>query len=168
MTDEVRSIEAVRALRARGIDNADELLAYGTPEQILAACRRWDGRQGVGAGLLARWVRDGQFDEPPPAAKSKAAQLRERFAEYARRFPEGAVVEPHRRLLERRWAEDVERAVELGDEVCDGAMVVIAASYPVLEMECDACGFTAAVGPRHLHVLPAQSALPTQHEEVVF
>jgi hypothetical protein len=160
-------VDAVKALRARGVNNAEGMLEHATPAQILAACRRWDAEQGVTAGLLVHWIRAGEFEAPsPPTARSKAAQLRERFGEYARRFPEGAVVEPHRRLLERRWPDDVERAVELGDDLCDGDLVVVSASYPVLEMECSACGFAAGIGPRHLHVLPSQSTLPNQPTEV--
>jgi hypothetical protein len=156
MLEEPTPADAVRALRARGVDTADELLAYGTPPQILSACERWDRRQGVGPGLLARWIRDGTFEEPDPEPpkRGKAAQLRERFDEYVRRFPVGAVAESHADLVRRRWPDDWERAKQRDEEVCPGDMIVVAASYPVLEMECDECGFSAGLTPRHLHVLP--------------
>ena len=102
---------------------------------------------------------NGQFEPPAdpdaPTTKTRAAQLRDRFAEYAARFPEGSTVETHHALLERRWPDDVARAVENGHPICDGSMVVTSATYPVLAMECDACGFEAGVTPRQLHVLPA-------------
>lgn len=145
-------MEAVKALRARGVDTAEDLLEHATPEQILTACHRWDGRQGVGPGLLVSWIRAGQFEEPAPAgAPSKGEQRRARFDEYAARFPEGAVAEPHARLQARRWPED---------DPCPGSMIVVDAIYPLLTMECDQCGFTAALSTRHLHVLGEQEPLP--------
>jgi hypothetical protein len=141
--DAARSIEAVRALRDRGIDNAEELLEYGTPEEILRVCRRWDSRKGVGPGLLARWIRSREFDEPEPAS-GKADQLRARMAEYARRFPVGSVAETHRVLSARRWPDD---------DPCSGEMVVVEADASVLALECDACGFGVAYTPRCVHVL---------------
>lgn len=153
-------VDALNALRARGVNSAEELLAHATPAQILAACHRWDGEQGVGAGLLVRWIRDGQFDEPAAApTKSKGAQLRERFDEYARRFPPGAIVETHADMLARRWPDDLARAAELGQDICAGQIVVVNTSYPVLELECDACGFSAGLPVRALHVLPAEHTL---------
>ena len=93
------SIDAVKALRARGIGNAEDLLEYGTPDQILGACHRWDQRKNVGPGVLAAMIRNGEFvDEQParPAAPTSASRLRARFDEYVARFPEGSVAEPHR------------------------------------------------------------------------
>ena len=156
--NETTIADALRALRARGVNTAEEVLELASPEQILTACRRWDTETDVSPGLLVHWIRNGQFETPPAAgttAKSKGAVLRERFAEYAARFPEGSTVETHHALLERRWPDDVARAVENGHPICDGSMVVTSATYPVLAMECDACGFEAGVTPRQLHVLPA-------------
>lgn len=159
MTDPASPADAVQALRSRGVDNGEDLLAYGTPDQIFAACHRWDSRQGVGPGLLARWIRDGAYDEPAPTpARSKAAQGRARFDEYARRFPPGAIVETHAQLLARRWPEDLGRARDLRQGVCAGSIVVAGASYPVLELECDACGFFSGLPVRSLHVLPAEAS----------
>jgi hypothetical protein len=152
-----RPMEAVRALRARGVDTAEALLQAATPEQILAACRRWDGRQGVGPGLLARWIRDGQYDEPPSTPpQTKLERLRDRFDAYALRYPVDSIAEPHRRMIERRWPGDITRATELSHDLCDGDMVVVDATYPVLELECDECGFTAGLVARSLHVLPLE------------
>jgi hypothetical protein len=165
------TMDAVHALRSRGIDNGEELLAYGTPAEILAACRRWDGRPGVGPGLLARWIRSQQFPEPEPTpapAANKRAELRARFEAYARRFPPGSIAEPHRRLIERRWPDDVERALELGQDLCDGDMIVADAIYPQLIAECDRCDFEAAYPVRGLHVLGAQLEPVPDPEEAVF
>jgi hypothetical protein len=137
-----RPAEAVRALRARGIDNAEELLQFGTPEQILTACHRWDGRRGVGPGLLAGWVRMRQFAEPEPQPKqSRAEILRARFDEYARRFPEGSIVEPHAQMQARRWPDE---------PLCPGQMVVWSTTYPNIAVECDRCGLVAAYPVRSL------------------
>lgn len=146
--DPTAPVEAVRALRARGVDQAEDMLQHGTPEQILAACHRWDARKGVGPGLLVRWIRAGEFEDPPSAPPiSKAQQQRDRFEQYTRRFPIGIVVEPHATLIARRWPGDL----EYGD-ACAGDMVVIEALFPLLSMECDRCGFVAAVGVRDLHL----------------
>jgi hypothetical protein len=143
-TERIR--DAVSALRARGIDNAEELLAFGTPEEILAACRRWDARPAVGPGLLARWIRDQDFSEPEPTpAPSKTAGLRTLFADIARRYPVGTVLETHAELIERRWPQDADRAEEAGEPLCPGWMVVIAATWPLLESECDACRFLVGI-----------------------
>jgi hypothetical protein len=138
-------VEAVQALRARGIDNAENLLEHGTPDQIIAVCRRWDGRQGVGGGLLVKWIRNGEFDEPEPEPTlTPAEQLRARFDEYATRFPVGTVIERHHVLQARRWPND---------DPCPGSMTVVDTTYPTFVIECDRCGFPAGVPPRHLHLL---------------
>jgi len=144
-----RPVEAVQALRARGVDTAEQMLQLATPAQILAACRRHDARQGrVGPGAIVKWIRDGEFDDPlDPPAHSRPAQLRARFDEYVRSLPVGRTVEPHCALVARCWPG------ELDDGVCGGDMVVIEATYPVLSMACDECGLVAAIGPRHLHTL---------------
>lgn len=154
-----RRQEAVQALCARGVSPvlAEELQGLGTPDQILAACRRWDDDEGVGAGALVYRIRAGDFaepePEPAPAPTNKAAQLRARSDAYARRFPVGAIAEPHRRMIERRWPDDIARALELGHDVCDGDMIVVEAIYPLLTVECDRCDFEAAYPVRGLNVL---------------
>lgn len=150
MTASAEPVDAVHALRDRGVDQPEQLLEHATPMQILAACHRWDQRQGVRPGLLVKWIRAGQFeDEPSPPAQGRAAVLRARFDEYASRFPVDATVEPHRSLTARQWP---------GDELdCAGSMVVTEAIYPLLALECDRCGFEAAIPVRHLHVLDGRA-----------
>ena len=148
--DELRPMNAVNALRARGVDTAEALLEDATPEQILAACRRWDSRQGVGPGLLVRWIRAGEFDEPAsPTGPSKTEIMRAKFDTYAARFPEGEVAEPHARLQARRYPED---------DPCPGNLVVIGTTYPAIAVECDTCDYTAAYPLRSLRVLDGQVA----------
>jgi hypothetical protein len=142
----MRSAEAVRALRARGIDEAEKLLVFGTPAEILAACYRWDKRKGVGPGLLAKWIRDREFDDPEPIVEGKQAQLAARFDDYARRLPVGARAEPHARLNSRRYPDDP-------NDPCIGDLIVIESAYPVLTLECNMCGFITAYTPRSLHLL---------------
>jgi hypothetical protein len=151
--------DALRALTARGVNGAHDLLELGTPEEILAACHRWDSEKNVRPGLLVRWIRDGKFEgEEEAPAPSKGQQLRARFEEYAARFPEGTAVETHAQLIERRWPDEF----ALGG-ACIGDMVVIEATYPLLSMECDACGFVAALPVKALHILgaPLRLAEPT-------
>ena len=146
--NDTTAIEAVTALRARGVDTAEDLLEHATPAQILAACHRWDGRQGVGPGLLVRWIRNGEFTEPQAAPPpGKGAQLRARFDEYANRYPEGAIAEPHARLQARRYPDE--------NDPCPGLLVVIETTYPLISVECDQCDYTAAYPARSLHVLGA-------------
>jgi hypothetical protein len=154
--DGLRPVEAVKALRARGVNNPEDMLEHATPEQILAACHRWDGQRGVNPGLLVHWIRAGEFGEPaatPPP--SKGEQMRARFDEYAARFPEGAVAEPHARLQARRWPED---------DPCPGDLIVIETTYPLISTECDRCDFVAAYPLRSLHVLGEQEPLPRAND----
>lgn len=148
-----RPSDAVKALRARGVNSAEDMLEHGTPDQLLAVCRRWDAQRGSkSTGLLVHWIRQGEFNEPAAStAPSKGSMMRSRFEEYAAQFPVGTVAEPHARLQARRWPED---------EPCPGSMRVIEATYPLLSMECDECGFAAALGPRHLHVLGSATGRP--------
>ena len=62
-------IDAVRALRARGIDNAEDMLEHGTPPELLAACHRWDQRKNVGPGVLVAMIRAGEFRDPTPPTR---------------------------------------------------------------------------------------------------
>lgn len=138
--------DALHALQERGVATASDLLDYGTPDQIIAACRRFDTEPGAKTpGLLAHWIRNREFDTRPAAPQiSKGAQLRERFNDYAARYPEGATTEPHARLQARRWPDDTP---------CTGDMIVTETIYPVLAAECDVCGFEAGYPVKSLHVL---------------
>ena len=139
------TIQAVEALRARGVNNPEDMLEHATPADILIACHRWDGQRGVSPGLLVHWIRNGEFDEPPALPPpSKGATMRARFDEYAARFPEGAVAESHRALQARRYPED---------EPCPGSLIVIETTYPLITVECDQCDYQAAYPARSLHVL---------------
>ena len=148
------AIDAVRALRDRGVDDAEALLEFGTPAQILAACQKWDARKGVRKGLLVKWIRERDFPSEEPAPKVNTAAInRAKFEHYAARFPEGAVTESHAQLNARRWPDDLER------NPCAGDLVVWDATFPNIAVACDACGFEAAYSLRGLHVLGAPLAL---------
>jgi hypothetical protein len=142
----------LHALRARGVDDAERLLEFGSPEQIMLACERWDQRSGVRPGLLVSWIRKGDFAEPiapsAPRRSSKDAQQRARFDQIAARHPEGSAARPHAGL---RWRDD-----------CPGLMIVVMVSYPVIELECDKCGAECAVTPRCLDLLNQPAQWPTQ------
>lgn len=141
---ETRPSDVVHALRERGVDNGEELLQFGTPEQILAACRRWDARQNVGPGLLARWIRDQEFPEEGAPVVDKRAQLEARFADYAARYPEGSITEPHARLQTRKGYHE---------DACPGNLVVFDVLDLVIMAECDACGEEWSYTARTLHLL---------------
>jgi hypothetical protein len=154
MQDETTPADVVRALRARGVDDPEMLLECGSPDEILAACRRWDRRKGVGKGLLVKWIREGQFDEPEPQPKqSRDAILRARFDDYARRLPAGSSVEPHAQLQARRREDQ---------DSCDGRMVVYESIYPNVTVECDRCGFVAAYPIRMLAAVWANYHQPPE------
>jgi hypothetical protein len=137
----ITQAQALRALRLRGIDPAEPMLEFATAAEILSACRRWDKRKGVGAGLLVKWIRDRDFPAEEPPARE---YLRARFDAYAQQFPEGSIAESHGRLQERRWPED---------ERCMGEMIVIETTYPIIAARCSECDFEAAYPVRSLHIL---------------
>jgi hypothetical protein len=160
MADEPAPMDAVHALRDRGVDNPEDLLAFGTPAQILAACRVYDGRPGARPGLLVSWIRSQRFPEPatPAPTVRKVEELRARFAAYARRFPIGQDAISHRALDDRLRPENADD--------CAGDMVVVDDGYPVLVLECDACGFENGIPVRGLHILgPAIAAAPDPEPE---
>ena len=146
-------IEAVRAMRERGIDNAEDLLQYAPPDRILAACAAWDERKGrtnVGPGLLAKMVRDGGPDPTPPPldAPFVIRGLREKFDRYIAANPVGGVVEPHVEPQRRRWPDD---------EPCDGNLITVEIDTPTAtdltedssapgwhHIVCDVCQFPAS------------------------
>lgn len=71
--------QSVALMSNRGIDNPQELLAFASPERILAACRWWDTKPGAGAGVLARVIRQGGIE---PQAASKTSSLLEEQDRY--------------------------------------------------------------------------------------
>jgi hypothetical protein len=154
---DLRPIDAIHALRERGVDSPESLLQFGTPEQILEACRRWDAREGVGPGLLVRWIRSQEFAGEKPVT-NRTAQLRARFDDYAERYPEGAVCEPHARLQARKgYLEDP----------CPGQLVVIDIPSMAIITECDVCGEEWSYTVRTLHLL-GPPGLRAVDDEAVF
>lgn len=165
MTEEM---DAVRALRARGVDNAEGLLDSATPEAILRTCEWWDGLSGVRPGLLVKRCREGGVPEavtavvgdpegdrvaeliqrggrvPDTQKKLRDRVYRGRFERYADAFPVGAVSETHTELAARLWSED--------EHTCSGGMVVVELAYPHVTIECDECGFDACLTPATLQV----------------
>jgi hypothetical protein len=156
-----RPMDAVQALRDRGIDNPESLLQYADPEAIIRTCEWWDGLKNVGTGLLVSKVREGGIASPDGLSEKarKHARLVDRFAEVAQRFAPGDVTETHARMQCRacgtpdaRWQHPDE------EELCGGDLVVIAVSsdieVPCIEVRCDACLFESCYSPRSAAVLP--------------
>jgi hypothetical protein len=163
MTDGgMRPMEAVRALRSRGVDDAESLLEYGTPEDIVATCHWWDS-QRKGKGLLVWKIKHGgvKEEEERQAAKTTGERLRALCAEYTAGLAIGAAVETHANLNARRWPDDAD-----GRAVCDGRMVITEMAYPVLAVECDRCGFTAAVPIRAMPVLFGRDPIISREESI--
>jgi hypothetical protein len=175
MTEDTQPAEAVQALRARGVDSAETLLAHATPAAILRTCEWYDRQSGVGAGLLVMKCRGGGIHEVVAAAGSAGADdaliaeliqrggqvpeqhkklrdrvYRGRFERYVTRHPVGSVVESHAELEARAWPDD--------ETSCGGDMLVIAAVYPNVELECDKCGFAACIPAARVPVVPAAPA----------
>ena len=152
----MRPIDAVRALRERGVDQAEEMLELATPEQILMVCARADRRGNIGPGLIVKWIRERQFEDEVPVV-DHAAQLRARFDDYAKRFPEGSVAEPHARLQGRK-----------GYRVdCPGRLLVVDIPEGAIVAECDICGEEWSYTVRTLYLLGAP-ALTVVEPEAAF
>ena len=151
---------ALAMLRSHGVENAEALLEFADPDTIARTCQWWDTQTGVGTGLLVSRLRKGGVaprDMPVPSAD----QLRARFDLYAARFPEGAVAELHA-IVEARQRPG-------NPDVCTGRLVVIAASYPILEVRCDRCAEEYSYPLRGLGVLPLEPLAngrpePAQHK----
>ena len=116
-------IDAVRALRTRGVDQAEQLLETATPDEILSTCHRFDARQGrVGPGWLVNQIRAGHYTDPDiEAAPSTADRLRAQFADHQRRLPADTIVD---------------RCAHTG---CTGWMRVQPSTYPILVVACSVC-----------------------------
>ena len=141
-------LDAVRALRARGVDQAEPLLEHGTPDEILSACRRFDARQGrVGPGWLVTEIRAGHYTDPEPENEpSVSDRLKAQFIEHQARLPVDTVIERHTDLEARLWQRT---------ETCPGLMRVGPSSYPILWLVCSICQFEVGVPVRQLqHVQP--------------
>ena len=140
--------EAIAELVNLGVTGSIDIGTMYDPDLILGWCRwakeRREHGQQVGTGLIVRNIRGGE--RPPLQGPSdrtpKVDQLREKFGRYARRLPVGGVVESHQRLHSRRWPDD-----ELD---CGGALRAFDVKFPVVAVECDKCGFTAAYTARSL------------------
>jgi hypothetical protein len=137
-------MDAIRALRDRGVNQPEQLLEHGTPEQILAACDRWDRQPNVSPGLLVKWIRDGQFAEQATKANT-AEERRATFASYARRYSAGETIELHATLQARRSYDD---------EPCPGELVVVDLVGQQLAARCEDCGYEVAYTARSLRAIP--------------
>jgi hypothetical protein len=153
----MRPIEAVRALRDRGIDNAEDLLEHATPDAIIRTCEWWDRQTGVGTGLLVSKVRKGGMAEELTSAdgltekQRKLLRLRAKFEELTKVFVPGAVAEAHAALISRRKNDAYDS--------CDGNLIVVSVLDDSLAVRCDACRFDAAYSLRlAVAVLPSQPA----------
>jgi hypothetical protein len=150
-TADAATIRAVSAMRTRGLDDVHRLLECASADRIMATCAWWDKQVAanpkVTKALLARRIMDGGIDpaDYESSADRYAAQLA-RFNDYAQRFPEGSVAESHARFQRRAGHLD-------GWARCDGRLVVFAAVFPHLSVECDGCGLVAAYSLRSLDVL---------------
>jgi hypothetical protein len=87
------SQQAATMMQERGIDNPQELLAFATPERIIATCQWWDAKRGAGVGVLAKKIREGGMAESKPAraideqqeyGEQVVAWLREHFPQWNR------------------------------------------------------------------------------------
>jgi hypothetical protein len=172
---DANDVEAIRAMRARGIDNPEDLLEHADAAAILATCQWWDGRKGVGPGLLAKKIREGGVVAGPAAAagplslaearlilstakrskgrdgewhlpKRSEKEWRQLFDPFAERFPPGSVTELHADLIERQHPEIA--------EPCDGHLVVAETIWPIIRAHCDECLKVFGYPVRTLHVLP--------------
>lgn len=158
--------EALHAMRTRGIDNAEELLTFATPDEIVATCAWWDARKAerrdVHAGLLASKIRAGGIE--PGAVPEPAEDRKQALADWVHEhYPIGAVVEPHQ-LMARRcnhvdvkcggdmvvlWTDGIYAEVQNPD---DKAVIDIVRvdrpDWPILNCQCSQCEFVAAYSPR--------------------
>lgn len=152
---------ALEAMRARGIGNGGELLAFAEPEAILVTCRWWDRQTGVGPGLLASKIRAGgipdeEKTDPLSVADLRQRDQRKRFEVHASRLTEGSSIETHAQLAQRVRAAS---AHEETDHECAGRMLVSYVGYPTIYGACDECGDEESYTPRLLDTLPAKPAL---------
>ena len=151
--------DALDALTERGVHHPEQLADCGTPDEIIAACHRWDRQDGVTTGLLVKWIRDGDF--PPPEPANPYRRLKTRFEDYARKYPAGTVVESSHYRPTR--VPDSKPDAPIWDRVrhveCDGTVRITSASFPTILCECDKCRYECAIPARLVHALD-QAAHP--------
>lgn len=142
-TSEVRlrdaRARAVQMMRERGVDDAESLLPHAEPQAIIRTCEWFDRQPNAKKGLLVWKVRDGGVPLKD-APVSRTQTLREVFDRYVTAHPVDSRLCSHMALAARKWPGE--------DETCPGQLMVVAAVYPVLEMQCDGCGFEASLTPR--------------------
>lgn len=135
--------EALRALRDRSVDDAESVLNSTSADNktVIRTCEWWDRQPAAKrtSGLLVWKLRQGGVPEDDTPV-SKTARMRHVFDAYIQKHPVGSRLCSHAALSARKWPDDR----------CDcvGQIRVVVASFPVLEMECDVCGFDAALTPR--------------------
>lgn len=130
---------ALTMLRDRGIDDAESFLNSTDPQTIIRTCKWFDREKNASKRLLAWKLKQGGVAEED-APVNKQARMRDIFDRYLQQHPIGSRLCSHVQLSARKWPDD--------KETCPGQMLVVEASYPVLEMECDVCGLDAALTPR--------------------
>ena len=139
------TLDAVHALRARGVDQAEQLLELGDPEELLELCGRFDARDGrVGPGWIVSEARAGHFTdpEPPPTPPTPEEQHQAKFAAALRRLPPGTAIWRHAEMEPPHRLEE-----------CPGLMRVEESTYPTLTIACTVCLDTVAVPVRLVHAL---------------
>lgn len=114
-------LDAIRALRNRGVDQAEPLLETATPNEILSTCHRFDARQGrVGPGWLVTEIRAGHYTDPDDTP-SVADRLQAQFTEHQRRLPADTIID------------------RCAHTDCTGWMRVQPSTYPILVVACSVC-----------------------------
>ena len=149
MNSTTTNLDAVQALRARGVDQAETLLEIADPDDLVALCRRFDVRQGrVGPGWIVSEARAGHFADPapPPEPPTPEEQMRARFDETLRRLPLDTPIWRH---------ADMEPPHRL--EECPGVMRIEESFYPIVVIACSVCRDSIGVPIRHAHNLKALS-----------
>ena len=112
-----------------------------SPQVLVRTCEWWDRQRNAKPGLLVWKIRQGGVTEEPRRT-SKTSELRVVFDAFSRLHMEGAVLESHQALAARRWPDYWES--------CPGSIRVVECRWPVMELECDVCGFRACLTPRSM------------------
>jgi hypothetical protein len=152
MNGQPTELDALNALRERGVNAAEDLLELATPDQILATCKRWDAQHHVNPGLLVHWLRTGQIAIPTP---DPIDQMHAQFDDYARHLLTGtAIKSPHYRTVP---IPDPPPNAHIWDrlrtEDCPGTVRITGANYPFILAECDSCRYDCATPVNALHTI---------------